>query len=314
MLDFRIETFLEVCRSMNFTKAAKKLNLTQPAVSQHIHWLEEAYGVRLFSYQGKKMSLTPAGELLKNSAATMTHDISLLREKMQESVQKKRELKIGLTLTIAEFEVPGSIAKYLLQEENCSMFLSVGNTRELLKELEEGTIDFALVEGNFPRDIYHCQSYGAERYIAVCGAGDPLARGSHTIDELTGRRMITREAGSGTRNILERYLEMKSLEVTNFSALVEAGSIGLIKRLVEYGCGITFLYQTAVKRELEEGRLCEIQMDDMNITHDFTFIWREGSIFHEDYQKIYQMLEDSRGKSAASLMQQAGTRSMEERL
>ena len=81
MLDFRMETFLEVCKDMNFTKTARRLNMTQPAVSQHIHWLEEAYGTRLFSYQGKKMSLTPAGEMLKNSAATMSHDILLLREK-----------------------------------------------------------------------------------------------------------------------------------------------------------------------------------------------------------------------------------------
>ena len=297
MLDFRMETFLEVCKDMNFTKTARRLNMTQPAVSQHIHWLEEAYGTRLFSYQGKKMSLTPAGEMLKNSAATMSHDILLLREKMQESTRKKRELKIGLTLTIAEFEAAKSMAKYLNENETYSMLLSVGNTRELLKELEEGKIDFALVEGNFPRDIYHHQLYATEPYIAVCAADDPLSRGRHTIDELLGRRLVTREAGSGTRNILERYLEMKSLEVTDFSALVEAGSIGLIKQLVEYGCGITFLYRMAVKRELEEGRLCEIKMDDMNITHDFTFIWREGSIFHEDYQKIYQMLKKSREKS-----------------
>ena len=297
MLDFRMETFLEVCKDMNFTKTARRLNMTQPAVSQHIHWLEEAYGTRLFSYQGKKMSLTPAGEMLKNSAATMSHDILLLREKMQESTRKKRELKIGLTLTIAEFEAAKSMAKYLNENETYSMLLSVGNTRELLKELEEGKIDFALVEGNFPRDIYHHQLYATEPYIAVCAADDPLSRGRHTIDELLGRRLVTREAGSGTRNILERYLEMKSLEVTDFSALVEAGSIGLIKQLVEYGCGITFLYRMAVKRELEEGRLCEIKMDDMNITHDFTFIWREGSIFHEDYQKIYQMLKKSRDKS-----------------
>ncbi|MDY5664361.1 MAG: LysR family transcriptional regulator [Blautia sp.] len=297
MLDFRMETFLEVCKDMNFTKTARRLNMTQPAVSQHIHWLEEAYGTRLFSYQGKKMSLTPAGEMLKNSAATMSHDILLLREKMQESTRKKRELKIGLTLTIAEFEAAKSMARYLNENETYSMLLSVGNTRELLKELEEGKIDFALVEGNFPRDIYHHQLYATEPYIAVCAADDPLSRGRHTIDELLGRRLVTREAGSGTRNILERYLEMKSLEVTDFSALVEAGSIGLIKQLVEYGCGITFLYRMAVKRELEEGRLCEIKMDDMNITHDFTFIWREGSIFHEDYQKIYQMLKKSREKS-----------------
>ena len=87
---------------------------------------------------------------------------------------------------------------------------------------------------------------------------------------------------------------MKSLEVNSFSALIEAGNIDLIKQLVESGCGITFLYRTAVKKELEEGRLCEIQMKDMNIVHDFTFIWRENSIFNEDYRRFYEMLKNNK--------------------
>ena len=284
-----METFLEVCRDMNYTRAAKRLNLTQPAVSQHIRWLEEAYGTQLFSYQGKKLQLTRAGELLKNSAATMQHDIFSLKERMQESTGRQRILKMGLTLTIAEFEIPKRIAAYLNRDASVSMRLSVGNTRELLRELEEGTIDFALVEGNFPREIYHHELYTQERYIAVCAAGDPLAEGNHYMEELLGKRLIIREAGSGSRNILERYLEMKSLEAASFSALVEAGSIGLIKRLVEYGCGITFLYETAVREELKAGRLREIRLRDMHIVHDFTFIWRENSIFGEDYRTICEM-------------------------
>ena len=297
MLDFRIETFLEVCKDMNFTKAAQKLNLTQPAVSQHIRWLEENCGAKLFLYQGKKLMLTEAGELLKSSAATMKHDIACLKEKMQESAVKKRELKMGLTLTIADFDAGKSIASYLMQDEAVSMRISVGNTQELLKELEEGIIDFALVEGNFPSDIYHHQLYATERYIPVCGKGDPMAEGTWTLQQLLARRLVTREPGSGTRNILERYLEMENLGVTDFSALVEAGSIGLIKQLVEYGCGITFLYRTAVKREIGEGRLCEIRMRDMDITHDFTFIWRENSLFFEDYQKMYELLKQNTEES-----------------
>lgn len=62
MLDFRIFTFLEVCKQMNFTKAAKKLNITQPAVSQHIRWLEKEYGIKLFEMEGKKLSLTEEGD------------------------------------------------------------------------------------------------------------------------------------------------------------------------------------------------------------------------------------------------------------
>lgn len=84
---------------------------------------------------------------------------------------------------------------------------------------------------------------------------------------------------------------MKGLQVESFDSLVEAGSIGLIKQLVEQGCGISFLYRTAVKKELAEGRLCEIQMEDLDIVHDFTFIWRENSIFAEDYLKIYERLK-----------------------
>ena len=297
MLDFRIETFLEVCKDMNFTKAAQKLNLTQPAVSQHIRWLEENCGAKLFLYQGKKLMLTEAGELLKSSAATMKHDIACLKEKMQESAVKKRELKMGLTLTIADFDAGKSIASYLMQDEAVSMRISVGNTQELLKELEEGIIDFALVEGNFPSDIYHHRLYATERYIPVCGKGDPMAEGTWTLQQLLARRLVTREPGSCTRNILERYLEMENLGVTDFSALVEAGSIGLIKQLVEYGCGITFLYRTAVKREIGEGRLCEIHMRDMEITHDFTFIWRENSLFFEDYQKMYELLKQNTEES-----------------
>lgn len=294
MLDFRIETFLEVCRSMNFTQAARQLNITQPAVSQHIKWLEECYGTRMFVMHGKKLQLTPAGEILRDSFATIQHDIVSLKEKVQEKEEKKKAIKMGLTFTIAEYEVAGSISRYLLQEPTVSMILSVGNTRELLRELEEGSIDFALVEGNFPGGIYHHELYSRQRYIAVCAASNPLSKGTYTIDRLLNKRLVIREAGSGTRNIMERYLEMKGLGVEDFAAKVETGNIGLIKQLVASGCGITFLYQTAVEKELKDGSLCEISLSDMEITHDFTFIWRKNSIFSEDYSRIFTMLKEKR--------------------
>lgn len=290
MLDFRIETFLEVCKDLNFTRAAQRLNLTQPAVSQHIKWLEKTYNVSLFSYKGKKMQLTPAGEILKNSAATMQHDILSLKEKMQKST-KSQLIKMGLTLTIAEFEISGIAAAYLKRYPSASLHLSVSNTEELLHELETGEIDFALVEGNFPRNIYHHELYTRERYVAICSPENKLAQSIYSLDDLLSHRLITRETGSGSRNILEHYLQMNGIQVENFAALVEAGSISLIKQLVEQDCGISFLYRTAVKKELSEGRLCEIQMEDLDIVHDFTFIWRENSIFTDDYKAIYENLK-----------------------
>lgn len=72
MLDFRVETFLAVCRHMNFTKAARELNITQPAVSHHMHYLEQAYGTALFQHNGKRLQLTEAGEILRRTLMTMT--------------------------------------------------------------------------------------------------------------------------------------------------------------------------------------------------------------------------------------------------
>lgn len=100
MLDFRIETFLCVCKYMNFTKASAALNITQPAVSQHIHYLEDEYSAKLFEYKNRKLSLTPAGEELYRAALTMKHDDRILAKRMKLAGQPVRKLSFGATLTV----------------------------------------------------------------------------------------------------------------------------------------------------------------------------------------------------------------------
>ena len=91
MQDFRMETFLAVCRTMNYTRAAKELGLTQPAVSQHIRYLEKVYGVELFVQNGKKIALTAAGEILRNAVLTMKHDEIHMKKRMQQAAGGERE-------------------------------------------------------------------------------------------------------------------------------------------------------------------------------------------------------------------------------
>lgn len=83
MQDFRVKTFLTVCRTLNYTRAAEELALTQPAVSQHITYLEREYGAKLFTYHRKKLELTPAGRVLRDGLATMAHDDVLLHERIE---------------------------------------------------------------------------------------------------------------------------------------------------------------------------------------------------------------------------------------
>lgn len=95
MLDFRIHTFLCVCRHMNYTRAAAELHITQPAVSQHIRYLEREYGAKLFSYKGKHLQLTQAGHILWNAATAISHDDTLLKEHLHDLQQHNRSLSLA---------------------------------------------------------------------------------------------------------------------------------------------------------------------------------------------------------------------------
>lgn len=112
MLDFRVETFLAVCRHMNFTKAARELNITQPAVSHHIHYLEQAYGTVLFQHNGKRLQLTEAGEILRRTLLTMKHDEQHLQKRMQQAASGTRDYSFGATLSVAEFMINEALGRF----------------------------------------------------------------------------------------------------------------------------------------------------------------------------------------------------------
>lgn len=286
MIDFRIDTFLAICRCMNFTKAAKQLNITQPAVSQHIRYLEEFYGVKLFRYEGKKMFLTNEGDTLYQAAITMKHDEIYLKKNLKDMNTSKKRLIFGATLTIGEFVIAKHLNTFLGSYPNTEIRVILENTSDLLKKLQEGEIDFALVEGNFDKAKYEYLVYSRERYIPVCSTNYSFQKEPTNLKDLLGERIIIREHGSGTREILEKNLETRNLKVEDFSNIIEIGGMNAIKSLVEAGSGITFLYEAAVHRELEEESFQEIKLEDFQISHDFAFIWNKGSIFSESYQKI----------------------------
>nr|WP_294494024.1 LysR substrate-binding domain-containing protein [uncultured Mediterraneibacter sp.] len=287
MLDFRMETFLTVCQFMNFTRASEKLNITQPAVSQHIHFLEKHYNTKLFRYEGKKLKLTGAGEILRNASLTMMHDELSMLSEMQKT-NATRELRFGATRTVGDVLMAGILERYLSVHPDAHIQMVVENTKELLKRLDEGAIDFALVEGFFQKSEYDYQKYSDEAYIAVCARNYQFHHTPDSIERLFQERLLIREEGSGTREVLERCLDARNLSVRDFKKVMEVGSLQTIKELTKSGCGITFLYEAAVRKELKAGTLIEIPLADFHIFHEFNFIWRRGSIYADRYREIFR--------------------------
>ncbi len=287
MLDFRMETFLTVCQFMNFTRASEKLNITQPAVSQHIRFLEKHYNTKLFRYEGKKLKLTGAGEILRNASLTMMHDELSMQSEMQKT-EEAEEICFGATRTVGDVLMGKILGKYVGRYPDARIRMIVGNTQELLRNLDEGRIDFALVEGFFQKSEYDHQKYSDEEYIAVCGSCAPALENSRYLEDLFRERLLLRESGSGTREVLERCLDAQNLSIHDFDRIMEVGSLQTIKELTKAGCGITFLYETAVREELREGTLKKIPLKDFHLSHEFNFIWRKGSIYADRYREIFR--------------------------
>lgn len=290
MLDFRMDTFLAVCRCMNFTKAAEALNITQPAVSHHIHYLEEHYQVKLFEYSGKKIGLTEAGKMLLSAATTMQHDELHLKQALKMSDGGGRRLVFGATMTVGEYVLPEALMRLMDAQPDISVKMVVADTQDLLRSLDEGEIEFAVVEGFFQKKEYDFLVYDRGKFVIVASPEYQFHSEGKVIEDLTQERFFIREPGSGTRYVFERYLEGKNLLIHDFEDLMEISNIGAIKSLVADGRGITFLYEAAVKKELEDGRLRRVVLEDFELSHDFTFIWRKDSIYSEYYRELYRLL------------------------
>ena len=288
MQDFRMETFLTASKLLSYTDTAKELHITQPAVSQHIRFLEEHYNAKLFRYEGKKFCLTEAGVLLRKAATTMKHDEITLLETLKASPRKK--LVFGATRTIGDYFIPDTLIQYLTNEQNTDICMLVDNTETLLHKIDSGELDFALVEGYFRTSEYDYKVFSEQNFIAVCGVDDLLNGQNPTIDSLFESCIIVREPGSGTREILERYLNERNCSIANFQRVIEVGSIRAVKSLVSANCGITFLYEAAAAQELRDGTLRKIPLIDFERSNSFAMVWRKNSIFRAQYLNLYQRL------------------------
>ena len=250
-MDQRLETFLTVCDTMNYRRAAERLHLTQPAVTKQIQALEALYDVRLFTYDSRKLKKTPQGETLEIYAISQRYQDEELRRALRR--QEKTSLRIGATKSIGDYILPPQISRFLKEPDN-ELFFTVDNTAHLLAQLEGGELDFVVLEGIFDKSRYESFLLRDEPYIGICAKDHPFSGREVTMDELFSERLILREPGSGTRKILERELQQCGYTVEAFRANVCISSFKLIRHLVSEGCGVSFLYEAVVKDDAQFGR------------------------------------------------------------
>ncbi len=277
MLDYRLQTFLTLCETCNYTKTADKLNMTQPAVSQHIQFLENYYQVGLISGKGKNFSLTEEGKALQEYTRTLNANSERILPLLHRIKNQVKPLSFGATLTIGEYTVPPILFELFQEDSDIDISMFVENTHVLQEMLWEGKIDFALLEGHFNQNQFEYKLISNETFIGVCSPDNKIASKPTDLEELLEQNLILREPGSGTRDILEQALYNQNLSIKDFKRKIELGNMNAIKELCHQNIGITFMYREAVKKELSQGYLKEIPIRDFNISHPFNFVYLKNS-------------------------------------
>ena len=240
MLDHRIDTFLTVCQVMNYREAAQLLHITQPAVTQHIQFLEKEYGCRLFIYENRRLEKTREAVLLEEHIRSVRQREQFLRQNLSGS--GLRELKIGATKTIGDYVINEQVRRCLMQDET-ALTLIVDNTEHLLKLLEQNQLDFAIIEGYFDKKHFDSRLFRREPFVGICRKDHPFANREISIEELLQETIIHREEGSGTRAILEEKLQGYNESLLRFRRHICISSFKLILDLVKDGCGVSFVYE-----------------------------------------------------------------------
>lgn len=291
MIDFRHQTFLALSEIKNYTKTAEYLHITQPAVTQHIKYLEEKYKCKLYNYINKKLEITPQGEHLRKLLMRVMADINHFERNLERKVFLTNHLYFGATLSIGEYVMPKIIANLLEKNPSININMEVNNTESLLKKLWLGEIDIAIVEGIFDKSKYHSMLFSVEKFIPICASNSDFAKKEVVFNEIISSPLIIREKGSGTREILENMLKQYNYSLDSFNKIIKIGNMSAIKELVAKNTGITFLYEKVVEKEIEQGYLTKIDLSGIDITREFNFVFLKDSFYESIYIEYFHMMK-----------------------
>jgi DNA-binding transcriptional LysR family regulator len=281
MADFRLEVFYTVAKRLSFTKAAAELFITQPAVTKHIHELEEQYNAKLFERKGNRITLTEAGALLLSHAEKVDQlyrDIAFEINALSKHKQKGL-LRIGASTTVSQYIVAPLLAKFRNQFPDIELTLITANTEQIEKALLDKEIEIGIIEGYSKNNEISYQPFLKDELVLVCSSNHPLANKNElTLDELKNVRFIRREQGSGTLEVIEHALKQVGFNPHDMATEIRLGNTESIKSYLMNAPCMSFLSIHAITDEVKKGELKIIDVANLSIERTFYLISLQGKI------------------------------------
>jgi DNA-binding transcriptional LysR family regulator len=280
MLSYKHVVFQEVARLKNFTKAGQTLFISQPSISKHIKQLEDDYKVSLFERKGNTIELTPEGQilydaLLKAKAIEKQLEFDISTSRNPESA--KGELKLGASTTVALYIIPPVLSDFHQKHPHVSITLINRNSENVLKALLDHEIDIGIMEGRSKLSGVRSQLFLTDEVVPVCSPLSPIAKKQKvSFKELIDLPIALRERGSGTLAALKYSLGKHGVKLSDLQVKVRLSGTEALKNFILADQCIGFLPMKSVAKELANGDLVRLFVEDLSITRQFYFVQRPG--------------------------------------
>ena len=286
MIDPKLSTLLKVYELGNYTKAAKALSLSQPAVSQHIRALESELKVRLFDRVGNSIIVTREGEEVVRYAKKVTALYNNLCQDLADTRGLAGHLSVGITHTSESNPIAETLARYCATNEGIRIKMVTDTISNLYTMLKTYELDLAIVQGRIPDPNINYMLLDTDYLVLACSANHRFAGKSMvTLNELKKEKMILRLPNSGTRDLFVAHLESNNMNINDFNVVLEVDNMATIKDLIRRDFGVSILARSVCLDEIKKGKIVVLPVENLSMM-------REVNIAYNRDFKQFGILQD----------------------
>lgn len=276
----QIEIFINVVVSGHLTNVAKEMRLSQSAISMSIKELESILGRPIFDRINKKLLLNEVGRAFYNEINPIYKKLFDIEYEFKNS-ENKGVIRVGASTTIVDYIMPSIICDYMDRYPDVKITLKEGNTKDISAMIEEGSIDIGFVEGFvYSADIIK-KTISVDELVLVT-SNKSLSKVKN-IEDLADNKWVLREEGSGTREVFLNYIKDR---VNNLNIFLELGHTESIKSILYSSNYLSCLSKISVDKELQDGSLSRIFIDDFECKRDFLMIYHKDKYHSALFKKF----------------------------
>ena len=279
-----LQTFLVVADLGQISKAARRLHLSQPAVTGQIRRLEADLDTTLFIRSAHGVDLTPWGVRLRERLQTVFSELEQIVRELGQHREETGIVNIAASTTVARHFVPQIFVRFRHYHPAVGLRLIVGNTEEVLEHVREHRVALGLVEGHARSAGVRLEQFMPDEIVPVCAARISDLKFRRALERVRSVRdletlpLIWREPGAGTRIVVESVLKDSGLSVRKLDGLIELGSTEAVKSLVIAGLGVGFLSSWDIQHELNLGLVQRIKIPGLRFDRMFSWAIASGEL------------------------------------